>query len=303
MAEESDPSDFADRLAAVAELMEAALDAVLPATDGTGMAPARSTLHAAMRYATLGPGKRFRSYLLIAAADMFGVARPQSCRAAAAVECVHAYSLLHDDLPAMDGDDMRRGMPTGHRAFGEATAILAGDALQSLAFSVLLDSATHPDTTTRADLVGELAEAIGASGMAGGQAMDLQPEAAEARIQEMQERKTGALIRYSCWAGGRLGTAEPEALQALTEFGQAIGQAYQIRDDLLDVEGDERVTGKRLGKDESAGKQTLLSCLGVDGARSRLIQLCNMASARLEPFGAKAAALAAATAFVGTRDR
>ena len=294
---------FAAVLAAVRSETDAALEQLLPPVQGVGLDPARARLHEAMRHAVLGPGKRFRAYLVVASADLFEVPRGHSLRVGAAVECLHAYSLVHDDLPAMDGDDLRRGRPTVHRAFGEAVAILAGDALQSLAFEILADPATHPLPAVRAGLVGELARAAGSAGMAGGQMMDLHPGQDEASIRAMQAGKTGAVIRFCCRAGGVLGGAEAISLAALDAYGGAIGLAYQIQDDLLDIGGDERQAGKRLGKDQEAGKVTLAGLRGVAGARQLAQELLAEAVSHLDPWGDRGAALGAASRFVMERSR
>jgi farnesyl diphosphate synthase len=230
--------------------------------------------------------------------------------AGAALECVHCYSLVHDDLPAMDDDDLRRGQPTVHKAFDEATAILVGDSLLTFAFDVLSRPETHPDAAVRVELVSALARAAGVGGMAGGQMLDL---AAEGRfdprrepldlsaITILQQMKTGALLRFACVAGAILAKARPEERQALARYGEAIGRAFQIADDLLDVEGDAATVGKSTGKDAAAGKATFVGVLGVEGARAWLENLVAEAEAALAGFGARAAMLAATARFIAER--
>jgi farnesyl diphosphate synthase len=239
----------------------------------------------AMRYATLGGGKRLRTFLLVATARLFEVAEEAALRAAAALEMVHCYSLVHDDLPAMDDDDLRRGRPTVHKVFGEAIAILAGDALLTYAFDVMADEATHPEPNVRTRLVLGLARAAGLGGMAGGQMLDLAAERATAplsiaEVRQIQAMKTGALLRFAIEAGALLGRADPTASAALSVYGQAIGAAFQIADDLLDAEGDEGALGKRVGKDARRNKPTLVAALGISAARAecdRLIQTAETA--------------------------
>lgn len=293
-------TDFECALEATAGRMEQVLAAILDET--AAQTPER--LVAAMRHALLGGGKRLRPFLLISSAGLFGADPRQAARAAAALECVHCYSLAHDDLPAMDDDVLRRGRPTVHVAFDEATAILAGDALLTLAFEILADPRTHPDAAVRAELALDLARAAGARGMAGGQMLDM--EAATKRLGEtevarLQAMKTGALIRYACTAGATLGQADTAHRQALADYGRALGQAFQIGDDLLDAEASAAETGKATGKDAAAGKATLVALLGAAQARARLGALVAEAQAALAPFGAAAAPLVAAAGFVMTR--
>jgi farnesyl diphosphate synthase len=254
-----------------------------------------------MRYATLGGGKRLRAFLAVESAALFGVDRASALRAGAAVECVHAYSLVHDDLPSMDDDDLRRGKPTAHRAFDEATAILAGDALQALAFEILADQATHPDPGVRAELCLRLARAAGAPGMVGGQMVDIAAETAAEpfdlpTITRLQALKTGALIRFSAEAGAILG-GDAEGRARLSGYAGHLGLAFQIRDDLLDVEGDEGSAGKRLGKDANAGKATFVSLLGVEGARRAARDEVAAAIAALGPLAPRARWLREAAEF------
>jgi farnesyl diphosphate synthase len=254
-----------------------------------------------MRYATLGGGKRFRPVLVIEAAALFGVPRPEALNTAAAVECIHCYSLVHDDLPAMDDDDLRRGRPTVHKAFDEATAILAGDALLTIAFEILSQPETHPDPAIRTELVLGLARSSGWCGMVGGQMLDL--EAEEIRqdmngIRRMQTLKTGALIEHSVDAGAILGRASPAEREALRAYARAIGLAFQVGDDLLDAEGSAERVGKATGKDAGAGKATFVSLLGASRAREKLRSLGSDAVNALKPFGRRAAILEEAAHFV-----
>jgi farnesyl diphosphate synthase len=303
------PDPFAQRLAAVATETDALLDRLLGAEPAEGEIARPQRLLDAMRHAALGGGKRLRPFLLLESAALFGVSRDGALMAGAALECVHCYSLVHDDLPAMDDDELRRGRPTVHKAFDEATAILAGDALLTLAFDVMARREVHPDAELRVALISELARAAGTGGMAGGQMLDL---AAEGRFEKkrplgedaiaiMQAMKTGALIRFACRAGAILGKADAKALGQLDLYGAAIGQAFQIADDLLDVEGDSATIGKATAKDAAAGKATLVATLGVSAARSRLNKLVAQADAAVATFGAKADTLRAAARFVAQR--
>ncbi len=299
-------TEFRDHLTRVAEEVEETLDRLLtPHADGRdgrdGLAPGEARLWEAMRYATLGGGKRLRAYLAVEGAAMFGVDRAGALRAGAAVECLHAYSLVHDDLPAMDDDDLRRGKPTTHKAFDNATAILAGDALQTLAFEILADPATHPDGAVRAGLCLALARAAGAPGMVGGQMVDIAAESAPApfdldTITRLQALKTGALIRFAAEAGGILG-GDAAGRAALGRYAGHLGLAFQIRDDLLDVEGDPAAVGKGLQKDANAGKATFVSELGIDGARKAAGAEVEAAMAALTPFGPLARRLREAAEF------
>jgi farnesyl diphosphate synthase len=302
-------NDFNSRLTAVATETDALLERLL------GSAPAPSEfarpprLLAAMRHAVLGGGKRLRPFLLVEAAALFGVARERALLAGAALECLHCYSLVHDDLPAMDDDDLRRGQPTVHKAFDEATAILAGDALLTLAFDIMARAEVHPDPAVRIALVSELARAAGLGGMAGGQMFDLAAEGrfedkrnlSESEITILQAMKTGALLRFACRAGAILGQADTDARAGLDRYGAAVGQAFQIADDLLDVEGDTATLGKAAHKDAAAGKATLVAALGAAGAHARLIALVAEADAALAPFGAQADTLRAAARFIAER--
>ncbi len=295
----SDPG-FDQALAEAAARVERMLEACLPAAaDAPGMAG----LTQAMRYAVLGGGKRLRGFLTIEAARVSGAGGPGAERAAAAVECLHAYSLVHDDLPSMDDDDLRRGKPTVHRVWDEATAVLAGDALQTIAFEILADPATHPDPEVRARLVLRLAQASGHAGMVGGQAIDLAAEKAgaplgPAEVKRLQALKTGALIEFAAEAGAIVARAPDRDVQAIRAYARALGEAFQIADDLLDLTGSEAEVGKRLRKDAGAGKATFVDILGLEGARARAIALVAEAAGHLAPFGDRAARLAGAARFV-----
>ena len=256
----------------------------------------------AMRYACIG-GKRIRAFLVMESARLFDIADEAALPVAAAVEALHAYSLVHDDLPAMDDDDLRRGLPTVHVQWSEATAILAGDALQSLAFGLLADARIGPAETRMALLQG-FAEAVGARGMVWGQAQDIAAETALepldlVAIKRLQQAKTGALIQFSATAGAVLAGEDPEHL---TEYARNLGLAFQIQDDVLDVTGDEAVTGKRIGKDDAAGKATFVSLLGLDGAQEKARKLIRHAEAALEPYGEAAGNLRQLARFVIERD-
>ena len=288
--------NFPDRLAADAALCDARLRTAL---EGRADQPAT----AAMRYAVRG-GKRLRGFLVLEGARMLGVPEDRAVSAAAAVEALHAYSLVHDDLPCMDDDDLRRGQPTVHRKWDEATAVLAGDALQTLAFELLCDPALGP-AEVRMALVAGLAKASGIDGMVLGQALDIAAETAERQltleeITALQAGKTGALIGFAAEAGAVLAGADP---QALRRYAAALGLAFQIADDILDVTGDEARTGKRVGKDAGAGKATFVSLLGLEGARARAAALVQEAEAALAGYGNRAANLIAAARFVIARDK
>ena len=266
----------------------------------------RADLYRAMRHAAIGGGKRLRPLLVMATARMFNVDDSHAARAAVALESVHVYSLIHDDLPAMDDDDMRRGKPTVHKAYDEATAILAGDCLHALAFEILADPATHPDPFVRAELVFDLARAAGPSGMAGGQAMDLEAEKASfdlPTVTRLQAMKTGALIAAAVEAGAILGRLPPEGRTHLRGYARDVGLAFQIADDLLDAEGDEAAVGKALRKDEGAGKETFLSLLGADRAREQSRMLVDQAIEHLRSYGAEADVLRAVARYTLERDR
>ncbi|MDX8523291.1 polyprenyl synthetase family protein [Mesorhizobium sp. MSK_1335] len=262
-------------------------------------------LMAAMRHGVLNGGKRLRPFLVMESAALFSADNDAALRVAAALECVHCYSLIHDDLPAMDDDDLRRGQPTVHKAFDEATAILAGDALLTLAFDIIADEATALSAERRAALVLALARAAGAGGMVGGQMLDLEAERRrpdEAGIITLQAMKTGALIRFACEAGAIVGGAPPADRERLAEFGSAIGLAFQLADDLLDLTADAKQMGKATNKDAAAGKATLAALHGPDWARGQLHGLIDQAHGLLEPYGEQAELLKAAATFVAARN-
>lgn len=300
---------FAARLETTAAEMEIVLDTLLREATETGEIARPQRLIAAMRHAMLGGGKRLRPFLIAETAALFDVPRDRALLAGAALECVHGYSLIHDDLPAMDDDDLRRGQPTVHKAFDEATAILAGDALLTLAFDILSRPHIHPDAAIRIALIAALARSAGIGGMVGGQMLDL---AAEGRfgtgepltiedVVRLQSMKTGALLVFACEAGAMLGGADTSQRDAVVAYGQAVGRAFQIADDLLDVEGDAATLGKQTGKDAAAGKATLVGMLGAKGARERLARLVADAEMALAPFGGRAATLKAAAQFIAER--
>jgi farnesyl diphosphate synthase len=306
----SPPPDalFPARLDTAASQIDALLDRLLSTAAANGEITRPRRLIEAMRYATLGGGKRLRPLLAIESSALFDVPRTRALMAGAALECVHCYSLVHDDLPAMDDDAMRRGRPTVHRAFDEATAILVGDSLLTFAFDLLARPQTHPNPAVRIALIANLARASGLGGMAGGQMLDLAAEGRfgkatlnEAEVVTLDGMKTGALIRFACLAGAILGQAPKAARAALDRYGQALGQAFQIADDLLDLEGDATTLGKSTGKDAAHGKATLVRILGPAGARARLTALVAQAERALDPFGADAATLRAAARFVAAR--
>ncbi|MFL0412818.1 polyprenyl synthetase family protein [uncultured Sphingomonas sp.] len=287
-------------LAETAREIDARFDALLAVPDDP-----RADLYRAMRHAAIDGGKRLRPLLVFATAQLFNCDRQCAARVAVALEAIHVYSLIHDDLPAMDNDDMRRGRPTVHKAYNEATAILAGDCLHALAFEVLADPATHPDPFVRAELVLDLARAAGPAGMAGGQMMDLEAEGANfdlATVTRLQAMKTGALIAAAVEAGAILGRLPPEGRVHLRGYARDIGLAFQIVDDLLDVEGDEAVAGKKLRKDEGAGKETFVSLLGVEPARARCRMLVDQAITHLRHYGPEADLLRDIARFVLSRD-
>lgn len=265
----------------------------------------RDRLYEAMRHAAIGGGKRLRPLLVLATCDLFHVDRRRALRVGLAVECVHVYSLIHDDMPCMDDDDLRRGRPTVHKAWDEATAILAGDSLHALAFEVLADETTHEDPFVRAELVAELARAAGPAGMAGGQMMDLRAEEMAldlAAVTRLQQLKTGALIGFCLEAGAIMGRVPPEGRTPLRGYARDVGLAFQIADDLLDAEGEESKTGKRVGKDRTAGKETFVSLLGSERARQQAEALVEQAAVHLQAFGAEADLLRAIARFAVERD-
>ena len=302
----ADASQFEIVLAACAAEVEAVLDRLLTPRAGPGEIVRPDRLLQAMRHGVLNGGKRLRPLLVMQSAALFDADPGDALRVAAALECVHCYSLIHDDLPAMDNDDLRRGQPTVHRAFDEATAILAGDSLLTLAFDILASGESRLAASANLELVAGLARAAGIGGMAGGQALDLAAGRAppdEAGIITLQAMKTGALIRYACEAGAIAGGASPAERERLSEFGAAIGLAFQLADDLLDLSADAGAMGKATGKDAAAGKATLAALHGQDWARRQLSGLVAQAQALLEPFGERAALLDAAAAFIANRRR
>lgn len=300
------PTDFAKRLDRTAEDTEALLGALLSDALLPDEIARPKRLIEAMRYSSLGGGKRLRPFLVVESAAVFGVPREAALLAGAALECIHCYSLIHDDLPAMDNSDLRRGRPTLHKAYDDATAILAGDALLTLAFDIITRDEIHKDANVRLLLTRALARASGIGGMAGGQMLDL---AGEGRfgdrevvdVARLQQMKTGALLRFGCIAGALLGQATPQQYRALDDYGRALGEAFQIADDLLDVEGDATALGKPAGQDAALNKTTFVTQLGVDGARQRLRDLLANADQALSDFGAKGDVLRAAARFVAER--
>ena len=287
---------FEQRLNEAADRVTVALDALLPRAEGP-----EAHLNSAMRYAALGPGKRLRPFLAMEAGRLVNADERGVLRAACALECIHAYSLIHDDLPCMDDDDMRRGRATVHKAYDEATAVLAGDALQSVAFEILAHPDTHQRGSVRSRLVERLSRASGPYGMVGGQMIDIRAETEEFDISvvtRMHRMKTGALINYAVEIGTILREVEDHVRRALEGFAHDLGLAYQITDDLLDATGDEAETGKATGKDAGQGKATFVTILGVDGARDRSRHLAAQAKDHLEPFGARADVLKEAVDFI-----
>jgi len=300
-----------EALARHAALVESVLAQVLTETPLDGEIARPERLMAAMRHGVLAGGKRLRPFLVIETARLFGVDPAEAVSAGAAVELIHCYSLVHDDLPAMDDDDIRRGKPTVHKAYDDATAILVGDALLTLAFDVMARPSTHPDAGVRAELVLTLARAAGLGGMVGGQLLDLAAEGrfgdgapvplADAEIRRLQAMKTGALIRVSCEAGAILGRAVSAERHALENYGRILGLAFQIADDLIDAEGDASAAGKATGKDAALGKGTLVSLMGASWARDELDRLVAAAGAALDHFGPRAETLKALAHFVAVR--
>ncbi len=293
-------SQFAHALATTAHEIDAAFDALLPIP-----CDPRAQLYAAMRHAAMNGGKRMRPLLVMETSALFGVPRAHALRVATAIECIHVYSLIHDDMPCMDDDDLRRGKPTVHKLFDEATAVLAGDSLHALAFELLAEAATHPDAEIRCALALALARASGPAGMAGGQMIDLVAETQSfdlVTVSRLQELKTGALIVFSAEAGAILGGAAANERAALKSYAEAVGLAFQIADDLLDVEGDAALAGKALQKDTAAGKATFVSLLGAEPARDYAHRLVTQAIDQLNVFGDKADVLRAIARFTLERN-
>ncbi len=289
---------FDEALAQAASRVETCLDELLPAKEEGPVAEA-------MRHATLNGGKRLRAFLVIESARLFNVPQVQALRAAAAIECMHAYSLVHDDLPCMDDDDMRRGNPTVHKKWDEATAVLAGDALQALAFEIMAHPRTTPDASIRLKLIARLAETAGFNGMVGGQALDIAAEDAKVpltleEITALQSKKTGALISWAAEAGPTLGKSD---ISPLTKYAQNIGLAFQIQDDILDVIGDSKKTGKRVGKDEGAGKATFVSIMGLEGAKQAATTLVEDACSALGSYHSAANNLISCAHFIVQREK
>ena len=295
----SQPETLAAALARVAAEVEAALEDLLPVEEG-----AEARLCAAMRYATLGGGKRMRAFLVMETAALFGVDHVCAARVAASVEMLLAYSLIHDDLPAMDDDDLRRGKPSCHKQFDEATAILAGDALQARAFEILGEIETHTSPEARCELVVALAHAAGARGMCGGQMIDIDAEGktlTAEQIGRLQALKTGRLIQYSAEAGAILGRAPVHQRHQIAAYGRDLGTAFQIADDVLDATGTEEEVGKAVGKDAAAGKATLVGVLGLDRAQAQADMLAAQAAQHVESFGDSGALLRQLAAYVVSR--
>ena len=299
-------ADFSKRLDETAEDTEALLAKLLSDVLLPDEIARPKRLMDAMRYSSLGGGKRLRPFLVVESSAVFGVGREAALLAGAALECIHCYSLIHDDLPAMDNSDLRRGRPTLHKKTDDATAILAGDGLLTLAFDIITRDQIHKDPTVRLLLTRALARASGLGGMVGGQMLDL---AGEGRfgdrepvdVARVQQMKTGALLRYGCIAGAILGQSTPKEHQALDDYGRALGEAFQIADDLLDVEGDATALGKPSGQDAAMGKTTFVSQLGIEGAKQRVRDLLARADSAVSIFGDRAAVLQAAARFVAER--
>ena len=299
-------AEFAKRLDQTAEDNEALLEQLLADAAVADEIARPKRLIEAMRYSSLGGGKRLRPFLVVESAAVFGVPRPAALLAGAALECIHCYSLIHDDLPAMDNSDLRRGRPTLHKAYDDATAILTAKALLTNAFDIITRDEIHKDANVRLLLTRALARASGVGGMAGGQMLDL---AGEGRyddrepvdVARLQQMKTGALLRFGCIAGAILGQSSQNEYQALDDYGRALGEAFQIADDLLDVEGDASALGKPSGQDAAMGKTTFVTQLGVEGARQRVRDLLARADSALSIFGTRGEVLRAAARFVAER--
>ncbi|HET9148626.1 MAG TPA: farnesyl diphosphate synthase [Acetobacteraceae bacterium] len=290
---------LAEAMAEAAALIEAELEALLPVPEGP-----EARLTEAMRYSVLGGGKRLRGFLVMEVAKLFAVSQTCAARVAASVEMLHAYSLVHDDLPAMDDDDLRRGKPSCHKAFDEATAILAGDALQTRAFEVLADENTHSDPEARCELIAALGLASGARGMAGGQMIDMAAAGhalSGPEVTRLQALKTGRLIQYSAEAGAILGRAPGPQRHLISAYGRDLGAAFQIADDILDAEGTDASLGKTAGKDAAQGKATMVAVLGLGRARMQAEKLAEQAASYLESFGEAAERLRALARFTVAR--
>jgi farnesyl diphosphate synthase len=299
-------SDFTQRLDKTAEDTENLLSSLLSDVVLADEIARPKRVLDAMRYSSLGGGKRLRPFLVVESAAVFGVPRDAALLAGAALECIHCYSLIHDDLPAMDNSDLRRGRPTLHKAYDDATAILAGDALLTIAFDIITRDEIHREATVRLALTRALARAAGIGGMVGGQMLDLAGEGrfgdrGPVDVARVQQMKTGALLRFGCIAGAILGQASATEYRALDDFGRALGEAFQIADDLLDVEGDAATLGKPAGADAELGKTTFVTQLGIEGAKQRVRDLLARGDAALSIFGARADVLRAAARFVAER--
>ncbi|MEP3278060.1 MAG: polyprenyl synthetase family protein [Stappiaceae bacterium] len=298
------PDRFLENLTEVAGAVESCLDGLLSQNSLADEIVRPARLLEAMRYGALGGGKRLRPFLFVQAAALFDGDPDRALRAACALECIHCYSLIHDDLPAMDDDDVRRGRSTVHKAFDEATAILAGDGLLTYAFDIMANEQTHPDPEIRMQLTSGLARASGMGGMAGGQMLDLDAEGHQHNdetIRLMQAMKTGALIRFGCEGGAIFSGASADDIDSLRRFGQTIGLAFQLADDLLDVEGEATVIGKATGKDSERGKATLVSLNGVDWTRKTLRSLVQQAEEILSPYGDRADLLCQTARYIADR--
>lgn len=303
MLAEASGNALADEIKRVQAEIDSLFDALLPVPDDTS-----ARLVEAMRYAAIGGGKRVRPLLVCSTAALFGVSRDAALRAGAAIEAIHVYSLIHDDLPCMDNDDLRHGKPTLHKAYDEATAVLAGDALHALAFEILADDATSEDPFTRSELILTLGQASGMSGMAGGQMMDMVADEEGVvydlhAVTRLQQLKTGALLAAAVEMGAILGKVPPPGRTHLRAYARDIGLAFQIADDLLDVEGDIEKAGKALRKDNEQGKQTFVTLLGVERAREQARMLVDQAIQRLASHGSEADILRALARFIVERDR
>ncbi len=303
MLAEASGNALGDEIKRVQSEIDSLFDALLPVPDDTS-----ARLVEAMRYAAIGGGKRVRPLLVVSTAALFGVSRDAALRAGAAIEAIHVYSLIHDDLPCMDNDDLRHGKPTLHKAYDEATAVLAGDALHALAFEILADDATSEDPFTRSELILTLGQASGMSGMAGGQMMDMVADEEGVvydlqAVTRLQQLKTGALLAAAVEMGAILGKVRPEGRSHLRAYARDIGLAFQIADDLLDVEGDIAKAGKALRKDDAQGKQTFVTLMGVDKAREQARALVDQAVLRLASYGSEADILRALARFIVERDR
>lgn len=299
-------ADFAKRLDTTADETEAVLEKLLSDAPLPDEIARPRRLMDAMRYSSLGGGKRLRPFLVIESSAVFGVPREAALLAGAALECIHCYSLIHDDLPAMDNSDLRRGRPTLHKTTDDATAILAGDGLLTLAFDIITRDEVHQDPAVRLLLTRALARAAGIGGMVGGQLLDLAGEGrfgdrGPVDVARVQQMKTGALLRFGCIAGALLGQASQEDYQALDAYGRALGEAFQIADDLLDVESDAAALGKPAGADAALGKTTFVTQLGIDGAKKRVRDLLAKADEALSVFGPRGDVLRAAAHFVANR--